>query len=79
MAQTGVCNPECLPMDGSVFADGLVQQMEEVLARCTACGACARVCPMPGPAGIPTSDAEGLTAGILTLLRGGVDADAALH
>ncbi len=32
---------------------------------------------MPGPAGIDTSDPNALTAGILTLLRGGKHADAA--
>ena len=28
----------------------------QVLERCVACGACAEVCPMPGPAGIDASN-----------------------
>jgi len=49
----------------------------QVLERCVACGACAEVCPMPGPAGIDASDPGKLTEGILTILRGGEHADAA--
>src|ERR1700686_5495652 len=49
----------------------------QVLERCVACGACAEVCPMPAPAGIDISDPGKLTAGILTILRGGEHADAA--
>ncbi len=43
----------------------------QVLERCVACGACAEVCPMPGPAGIDASNPGKLTEGILTILRGG--------
>jgi Fe-S oxidoreductase len=49
----------------------------QVLDRCVACGACAEVCPMPAPAGIDASNPARLTEGILTILRGGEDADAA--
>jgi Fe-S oxidoreductase len=49
---------------------------DEVLERCVACGACAEVCPMPAPAGIASGPVS-LTEGILTILRGGVHADAA--
>jgi Fe-S oxidoreductase len=49
----------------------------EVLDRCVACGACAAICPMPAPAGLDASDPAALTAGVLTLLRGGDHADAA--
>ncbi len=47
-----------------------------VLERCVACGACAEICPMPGPAGIASRPLP-LTEGILTILRGGEHADAA--
>jgi heterodisulfide reductase subunit D len=50
----------------------------QVLDRCVACGACAEVCPMPAPAGIDASNPGKLTEGILTILRGGEHADAAL-
>jgi Fe-S oxidoreductase len=51
-------------------------QVDEILDRCTSCGACAEICPMPGPAGLDTSDPQSLTAGILTILQGGTDAAA---
>jgi Fe-S oxidoreductase len=47
---------------------------EEILDRCTLCGRCAAVCPMPEPAGLDAaSDAAGarIVAGVLDLLRGG--------
>jgi Fe-S oxidoreductase len=64
-------------MDGGAFEQGLRARAEDILARCTQCGACAEVCPMPGPAGIDASDPKALTAGVLTLLRGGEHKDAA--
>ena len=64
-------------MDAPSFDQALHLRVAEILDRCTACGACAEICPMPGPAGIDTSEPERLTAGILTLLRGGSHADAA--
>ncbi|MEO9189931.1 MAG: (Fe-S)-binding protein [Acetobacteraceae bacterium] len=42
----------------------------DILDRCTACGECVRVCPMPGPAGIGVDDPGGLAAGVLSILRG---------
>jgi heterodisulfide reductase subunit D len=62
---------DALPME---FA--LQDQVSEILDRCTTCGACAEICPMPAPAGLDTSDPQALTAGILTLLRGGAHAEA---
>ena len=56
---------------------GLKSRLDQVLDRCVACGACAEVCPMPAPAGLDVSDPRALTAGVLTLLRGGDHADAA--
>src|SRR5258708_5719990 len=63
-------------MDAPPFDHGLRQQVAEILDRCTTCGACADICPMPGPAGLDTSDTKALTAGILTVLRGGTHTDA---
>jgi Fe-S oxidoreductase len=48
----------------------------EILDRCTSCGACAEICPMLAPAGLDTSAPQALTAGILTLLRGGTHEEA---
>ena len=53
-------------MDAPSFDQALHLRVADILDRCTACGACAEICPMPGPAGIDTSSAERLTAGILT-------------
>ncbi len=47
---------------------------EEILDRCTLCGKCAQVCPMPGPAGLDATGEEAsaeLVSGILDRLRGG--------
>jgi Fe-S oxidoreductase len=54
----------------------LGDKVAEILDRCTTCGACAEVCPMPAPAGLDTSNPQALTAGILTVLRGGAHAEA---
>jgi len=56
----------------------LKSRTAQILERCVACGACAEVCPMPAPAGIDASNPGKLTEGILTILRGGDHADAAL-
>jgi len=63
-------------MDAPTLEHALHDQVADILDRCTRCGACAEVCPMPGPAGLDTSDPKALTAGILTLLRGGRHAEA---
>jgi Fe-S oxidoreductase len=63
-------------LDISTFESGLAAQTQDILQHCIACGACAEVCPMPTPAGI-AADPKTLTQGILTLLRGGQDEDAA--
>jgi Fe-S oxidoreductase len=62
-------------MDIAPFEQGLRDQAAGILERCTTCGACAEICPMPAPAGIAATP-HALTAGILALLRGGRDADA---
>jgi Fe-S oxidoreductase len=65
--------PEYRLMDAFLFEQALSRQACDILAKCTNCGDCARVCPMPGPAGLDTTQPQALTAGILTLLRGGMD------
>ncbi len=64
-------------MEAPTFDHALHQQTADILELCTACGACAEICPMPAPAGLDTTAPQRLTAGILTLLRGGTHADAA--
>ena len=47
---------------------------EEILERCTLCGKCAEICPMPGPAGLDAASegaSAGLVSGIVDRLRGG--------
>ena len=63
-------------MDALPFDQALDLQVAEILDRCTNCGACAEICPMPAPAGLDTSAPKNLTAGILTILRGGAHEDA---
>jgi heterodisulfide reductase subunit D len=63
-------------MDALPFDQALDLQVAEILDRCTSCGACADICPMPAPAGLDTSAPKTLTAGILTILRGGAHEDA---
>jgi heterodisulfide reductase subunit D len=63
-------------MDGLSLEHALQSQAAEILDRCTSCGACVEVCPMPAPAGIDTSDSGGLAGGVLKVLRGGSYADA---
>jgi Fe-S oxidoreductase len=63
-------------MDAPTMEYALQDKVAEILDRCTTCGACAEVCPMPGPAGLDTSNPQALTAGILTVLRGGTHPEA---
>ena len=63
-------------MDGPSLEYALQGQVADILNRCTSCGACVEVCPMPAPAGIDASDPGALAAGVLTVLRGGSHADA---
>ncbi len=55
----------------------LKSRVAQMLDNCVACGACAEICPMPAPAGINVENPGKLTEGILTILRGGEDKDAA--
>lgn len=63
-------------MDIATLEDGLRSRTADILENCIACGACAAICPMPAPAGL-SGDPQSLTQGILTILRGGVHAEAA--
>ena len=52
------------------FEQALDRRVAEILERCTACGACVEVCPMPGPAGIDASEPRAVAGGVLQILRG---------
>jgi heterodisulfide reductase subunit D len=52
------------------FELALDARVADILDRCTSCGACVDVCPMPGPAGIDASDSKAIAAGVLAILRG---------
>jgi heterodisulfide reductase subunit D len=52
------------------FEQALGMRVAEILERCTSCGACVDVCPMPGPVGIDASDSRALAGGVLSILRG---------
>jgi len=52
------------------FEFALDARVADILDRCTSCGACVDVCPMPGPAGIDASDSSAIAAGVLAILRG---------
>ncbi|MBV9248376.1 MAG: (Fe-S)-binding protein [Acetobacteraceae bacterium] len=58
------------------FEQALKRQAADVLDRCTACGKCVEVCPMPGPAGIDSSNSSSIAAGVLAILRGEAAQDA---
>jgi Fe-S oxidoreductase len=53
------------------FESALDARVEEILERCTKCGACVEACPMPGPAGLDVSDPKAVASGVIDLLRGG--------
>ena len=55
----------------AAFAEALQARTQEVLDRCTHCGRCFEVCPMPAPAGLAGHDAAAVTAGVLDIIRGG--------
>src|SRR5277367_3017443 len=57
-------------MPDSPFEIALDLRVAEVLERCTSCGACVEVCPMPAAAGIDASDPQAIAGGVLNILRG---------
>jgi len=52
------------------FTDALEARTQDVLDRCTGCGKCYEVCPMPAPAGIAGASARDVAAGILRVIQG---------
>ncbi|MDP6588299.1 MAG: (Fe-S)-binding protein [Alphaproteobacteria bacterium] len=62
----------------SKFMKSLEERTAEILDACTRCGKCTRVCPMLGPAGLDASDAKGIAAGVLEILKAGEDSEAAV-
>ena len=57
-------------MPDSPFESALDLRTAELLQRCTSCGACVEVCPMPAAAGINATDPSGIARGVLDILRG---------
>src|SRR5258706_14454386 len=57
--------------DTATFESALDARVDEILERCTRCGACVEACPMPGPVGLDVSDPKGVVGGVLDILRGG--------
>src|SRR3984957_19107651 len=57
-------------MPDSPFEMALDLRVAEVLERCTSCGACVEVCPMPAAAGIDANDPQAIAGGVLSILRG---------
>ena len=57
------------------FEASLADRAEEILARCTRCGRCVEVCPMPGAAGIDIIDSKAVAAGVLEILQTGKGPD----
>jgi heterodisulfide reductase subunit D len=63
-------------MPDSPFEIALDLRVADVLERCTSCGACVDVCPMPAAAGIDATDPQSIAGGVLNILRGTDHSDA---
>lgn len=66
-----------MPNRIDAFIRSLDDQVNDIAALCTACGACAAVCPTLSVTGLDHSDPQELTAGVRDLLRGNTAPDAA--
>src|SRR5208282_4799054 len=64
-------------MPDSPFEIALDLRVAEVLERCTSCGDCVKVCPMPAVAGIDAGDPQAIAGGVLSILRGTEHPDSA--
>jgi heterodisulfide reductase subunit D len=63
-------------MPDSSFEAALDLRVAELLERCTSCGACVEVCPMPAASGIDASDPKAIAGGVLDILRGSAQPEA---
>lgn len=53
------------------FIESLSDQAAEILSRCTRCGKCVDVCPMPASVGFDVSDSAAVASGVLEILQTG--------
>ena len=63
-------------MPDTSFEAALDLRVAEILQRCTSCGACVDVCPMPAAAGIDAADPRAIAGGVLDILRGSAQPEA---
>lgn len=61
---------EAMTNRSDAFIQSLDDRVDAMASACTACGACASVCPTLDVAGINGSDPEALTSGVREILRG---------
>jgi heterodisulfide reductase subunit D len=53
------------------FMESLSERAADIAARCTKCGRCVEVCPMPPLTGIDTANPAAVAAGVIEILRTG--------
>lgn len=58
------------------FMTALDSRVDDILDRCTKCGRCVEVCPMPAPAGLDPANAKDIARGVLDILRTGTGTEA---
>lgn len=61
----------------NLFIDSLDRRVDDIAAACTACGACADVCPTLAVIGLEAESPKTLTSGVRDILRGKSAPDAA--
>ncbi len=59
------------------FLESLTDRAEEIVSRCTRCGRCVEVCPMPASVGLDVGDSAAVASGVLEILRTGQGPEAA--